>query len=66
MPEPKEEHTPQTYNITLTAEERQLICNSARWCLIYKSEVCGGAPLARVQKIWQSICDKLDADGFIE
>ena len=65
MPEPKE-NTPQTFNITLTAEERQLISNSARWCLIYKSEVCGGAPLARVQKIWQGICDKLDADGFIE
>ncbi len=54
------------WTITLTKEERQLIANSGRWCLLYKAEVCGGKPLEKVQATWRSICAKLDADTFIE
>ena len=56
------------WTITLTAEERQLICNSGGWCLLYKAEVCGGKPLENVQKTWISIRTKLGMPekGFIE
>ena len=55
-----------TFNVELTAAERQLLCNAGKWCLIYKPSVCGGKDLERVQGLWKSIRDKLGAgDEFI-
>ncbi len=55
------------WTATFTKEERQLICNSGKWCLLYKAEVCGGKPLERVQTTWRSIRAKLEAgDDFLE
>ena len=55
------------WTATFTKEERQLICNSGKWCLLYKAEVCGGKPLLKVQATWKSIRAKLEAgDDFLE
>ncbi len=47
------------WEVTLTEEERKLICNSGKWCLIYKADVCGGKELLKVQALWRSIREKL-------
>ena len=55
------------WTATFTKEERQLICNSGKWGLLYKAEVCGGNPLRKVQATWRSIREKLEAgDDFLE
>ena len=47
------------WEISLTDEERKLICNSGKWALIYKADVCGGKELEKVQALWRSIREKL-------
>ena len=39
MTDRKQSEQQTEWTITLTAEERQLICNSGGWCLLYKAEV---------------------------
>ena len=68
MTDHKQSEQQTEWTITLTKEERQLICNSGGGCVLYKAEVCGGKPLENVQKTWRSIRAKLEAPekGFIE
>ena len=58
--------TSETWTITVTKEERQLICNSGALALMYKPEVCGGKELAKVQALHRSLREKLDCtEGFV-